>query len=241
MTRGDLAWFFLEPDTGLDHCLRILLSCFRSRTSGAWSSFRCWSSSFDGKWAEEVRPVRPILPSIANCDQHEKIFCHFRRGLATWVGRGRRHHDIDAKICSCIDIDPIRYPKLRSEWPNGQQSYWAYLSTSGVAHNDICLVYATVPPIFVAVDREKLSRAIAIFLKQNRASSDQIQSSVACGVRPSVRPKCVGDDGSNYCISHGPRPLWHSGRPRDRSLAVHLSRSLRRFFCCPFLISQVLT
>ena len=34
MAHGELAWFFLEPDTGLDHCLRILLSCFRARTSG---------------------------------------------------------------------------------------------------------------------------------------------------------------------------------------------------------------
>ena len=28
-----LAWLFLEPDTRLDHCLRILLVCFRARTS----------------------------------------------------------------------------------------------------------------------------------------------------------------------------------------------------------------
>ena len=30
---GELAWLFLEPDTGLDHCPRILLSYFRGRTS----------------------------------------------------------------------------------------------------------------------------------------------------------------------------------------------------------------
>ena len=28
-----LTWLFLEPDTRLDHCLRILLVCFRARTS----------------------------------------------------------------------------------------------------------------------------------------------------------------------------------------------------------------
>ena len=29
-----LAWLFLEPDAGLlDHCPRILLSCFRAKTS----------------------------------------------------------------------------------------------------------------------------------------------------------------------------------------------------------------
>ena len=33
MARGELAKLFLELDTGLDHCLRILLSCFRARTS----------------------------------------------------------------------------------------------------------------------------------------------------------------------------------------------------------------
>ena len=34
LAHGELAWLFLEPDTGLDHCLRILLSCFTARTSG---------------------------------------------------------------------------------------------------------------------------------------------------------------------------------------------------------------
>ena len=29
-----LAYLLLEPDTGLDHCPRILLSCLRARTSG---------------------------------------------------------------------------------------------------------------------------------------------------------------------------------------------------------------
>ena len=38
-------------------------------------------------------------------------------------------------------------------------------------------------------EREKLSRSIAISLKQNLASSDQIQSSDACLLAVSVRPK----------------------------------------------------
>ena len=29
----ELAWLFLEPDTGLDHSPGILLSCFKQRTS----------------------------------------------------------------------------------------------------------------------------------------------------------------------------------------------------------------
>ena len=33
LAHGELVWLFLEPDTGLDHCQRILLSCFRARTS----------------------------------------------------------------------------------------------------------------------------------------------------------------------------------------------------------------
>ena len=36
----ELAWLFLEPDTGLDHCPRILLFCFRAGTSG-------WCHRFD--------------------------------------------------------------------------------------------------------------------------------------------------------------------------------------------------
>ena len=31
---GELAWLFHEPHTGLGHCPRILLSCFRARISG---------------------------------------------------------------------------------------------------------------------------------------------------------------------------------------------------------------
>ena len=30
---GELAWLFLDPDTWLDDCPKILLSCFRARTS----------------------------------------------------------------------------------------------------------------------------------------------------------------------------------------------------------------
>ena len=30
---GEVTWLFLEPDTGLDHCPRDPLSCFRARTS----------------------------------------------------------------------------------------------------------------------------------------------------------------------------------------------------------------
>ena len=31
----ELAWLILEPDTRLEHCPRILLSCFRARISGS--------------------------------------------------------------------------------------------------------------------------------------------------------------------------------------------------------------
>ena len=33
MAYEELAWLFFEPDTGLEHFLRILLSCFRARAS----------------------------------------------------------------------------------------------------------------------------------------------------------------------------------------------------------------
>ena len=33
LAHGELAWLLLEPDTVLDHCPRILLSCFRARNS----------------------------------------------------------------------------------------------------------------------------------------------------------------------------------------------------------------
>ena len=34
MAHGELAWLFIEPHTGLDHCPRILLSYLRARISG---------------------------------------------------------------------------------------------------------------------------------------------------------------------------------------------------------------
>ena len=33
LVRRELAWLFLEPDTGMDNCPRILLSCLRAWTS----------------------------------------------------------------------------------------------------------------------------------------------------------------------------------------------------------------
>ena len=33
LAHKELTWFFPDPDTGLDHCPRILLLCFRTRTS----------------------------------------------------------------------------------------------------------------------------------------------------------------------------------------------------------------
>ena len=34
LAHGELAWLFLEPDTGLNHCPRIRLTCFEARSSG---------------------------------------------------------------------------------------------------------------------------------------------------------------------------------------------------------------
>ena len=38
LAHGELAWLFREPNTGLDGCPIILLSCFRASTSGRRSS-----------------------------------------------------------------------------------------------------------------------------------------------------------------------------------------------------------
>ena len=46
LVHGELAWLFLEPDTGLHHCPRILLLCFRSRTSGPREGRREGESHF---------------------------------------------------------------------------------------------------------------------------------------------------------------------------------------------------
>ena len=35
LSNGELGWLFHELDTGLNHCLRILLSCFRVRIPGS--------------------------------------------------------------------------------------------------------------------------------------------------------------------------------------------------------------
>ena len=51
---GELAWPVLEPDTGLDHCPRILLSWLRTRTSDDRSDFaaECSDPSVNCNWAD---------------------------------------------------------------------------------------------------------------------------------------------------------------------------------------------
>ena len=44
----NLAWLFLEPHTGLDHCLNILQSCFRKMMSVLPSPLFLWSPVWPG-------------------------------------------------------------------------------------------------------------------------------------------------------------------------------------------------
>ena len=46
LAHRELAWLILEPDTGLDHCPRILLSCFKARISEAKTTTICDNCPF---------------------------------------------------------------------------------------------------------------------------------------------------------------------------------------------------
>ena len=57
LAHGELAWLFLEPDTGLHHCPIILLSCFRARTSGGTGiEMRSEKLLWEGEIVSELEP-----------------------------------------------------------------------------------------------------------------------------------------------------------------------------------------
>ena len=115
LAHGELAWLFHEPHTGLDHCPRILLSCFRSGTSGeaascnlsaelvlkrtqeggggfSWcvSASPTWSS-FSFLWGVTFR----LLGSIKIASQMEKL----------GGGRGRRRRPV-------LWVGPVRVASI---------------------------------------------------------------------------------------------------------------------------------
>ena len=167
-----------------------------------------------------------------------------RRGLG-WDGEGPRGGR--QQRCQNMCSDPIRYAKLRTEWPSRAELL-------GILVHFGCRPQRYLPPSLASYaqhsapdfrrrrrptgrPRETVkSDSDLLEAESGFIRSDPIERCLRCPPAPApARPKCVGDDGSNYCISHGPRRLWHSGRSRDLSLAVHLSRSfLRRFFCSSF-------
>ena len=109
LSHEELAWLILEPDTGLDHCLRILLSCFRARTSAVQCarreliehnvrishSFTLFSERFrPGKWPKSTEDddfhaecLNHLLFKLTN---NEPMVCHF----------------CGTVICGCSDTFP---------------------------------------------------------------------------------------------------------------------------------------
>ena len=65
LAHGELAWLFLEPHTGLDHCPRILLSCYRARTSASAAPTLCFLRraclAYSFSWAHYFHRPRPPL------------------------------------------------------------------------------------------------------------------------------------------------------------------------------------
>ena len=69
LAHGELAWLILEPDTGLDYCPRIILSCVRARTSACFPLRLC----------RLVREALQLLVKVVRVDDG-------RGGLAQPVG-----------------------------------------------------------------------------------------------------------------------------------------------------------
>ena len=113
MAQGELAWLFLEPDTGLDHCPRILLSCFRARTSAviipttrlflpASPRGSPWPSRRRPSW--RPRPPRrgqssPQRPSRGSCDWRLKMCEHGMQSKGTSTQRGWKGDKEIPQIC----------------------------------------------------------------------------------------------------------------------------------------------
>ena len=79
MAYRELAWLFLEPDTGLDHCPRILLSCFRARIS---AFVRPATEAIATSLLGLTMPTRPrpsfsfVLPRPAVHGRHKSSLVH---------------------------------------------------------------------------------------------------------------------------------------------------------------------
>lgn len=139
---------------------------------------------------------------------------------------------------SDADEDPIRYQNGRTS--KSPQSYWAYLSTSSVAHGDICLVYpnrALLIFVAFAAIRETVRGDSDLPLLLLGAESGSIRSRsdhgacVACGVHR--RSKCVGGR-RRIELLHFARSAPHSGilagGPRDASHCILFGLDVDRGF-----------
>ena len=68
---GELAGLFLEPDTGLDHCPRILLSCFRTRTSQGKCRF-IGVSNYSVPLLAEMETYANAMPAVNQLELHPR-------------------------------------------------------------------------------------------------------------------------------------------------------------------------
>ena len=90
LAHGELAWLFLEPDTGLDQCPRILLSCFRARTSAS-------------KMRVSLSLTFPI-PSLLYLSSHFSFILYFSPSSSSFKAgnvegiRGRRKMEEGGKV-----------------------------------------------------------------------------------------------------------------------------------------------
>ena len=126
--QGELTWLVMEPQTGLEDCLKILLSCFRARTSeqqsprgdlgviaeriadfAAAEAAGKLISSASCAWTIAVRTGTGAPPS---CTRRLRRFTTLKKTIGHfWLeGRMQRFPDIDYHAIAVVEAKPMGTP-----------------------------------------------------------------------------------------------------------------------------------
>ena len=129
MSHRELDWLFLAPDTGLDHCPRILLSCFKARISDGQRRRRSISAAIctflERARIGLARTSRWVKFAEGGClvgDVFEICARSLSMRISGWTDAG------------CLPVSDGRYvrgpatisPSPPSDTPSGQETFGAF-------------------------------------------------------------------------------------------------------------------
>ena len=131
VAHGELARLFIEPDAGSDHCPRILLSCFRARTSD-----------------RKLSPKPERRPSSSNMT---------RNSDATMIQRGPPAHKMLAKCVVLFFAAAAAVGDRGGDSQYGRMSFFKrmgrkqtiYVRSTGVIYDGTAGMYKTFVTFFL--------------------------------------------------------------------------------------------